>query len=103
MVNSSLMPVAHNWAGGHSWRVSVSDLPWRRLPWILPIAIALWVLALWGFGKFMASPPPPPPEQPPLDTQIVEIPPPPPPPQPEVAKPPPMQPKAPKLPPPPAP
>lgn len=87
------------WAHGHSWRVPVEDLPWRRLPWILPVAIALWVFALWGFGRFMASPPPPQPEVPPLDAQIVEIPPPPeaPPPKPEppVAKPPPAAPKMP--------
>ncbi len=103
MVASSFVPTARSWAGGHSWRVPVSDAPWRRLPWILPIAVALWVLALWGFGRFIASPPPPPPEKPPLDAQIIEIPPPPPPaPPPPVAKPlpEPVQPKLAKLPPP---
>ena len=105
MPSSSSAPTA--WQRGHSWRVPVRDLPWRRLPWILPVAIAVWVLALWAFGRFIASPAPPP-EPPPLDTRIIELPPEPPPappaapapPEPPVAKPPPV-PVVPKAPPPP--
>jgi protein TonB len=93
MASSSTAPLAGPWAHGRSWRVPVNDVPWRRLPVILPIAIALWVLGLWAFGRFMSSPPEPPPEQPPLDAQIIELPPEPPPapppPQP-VVKPPPQ-------------
>ncbi|HEY4375121.1 MAG TPA: hypothetical protein VGN52_24580 [Burkholderiales bacterium] len=91
------------WARGRSWRVPVRDLPWRRLPAILPIAIALWIFALWGFGRFIASPAPPP-EPKPLDTRIIELPPDPPPAPPPpapVVKPPPAPPVLHKAPPPP--
>ncbi|MDB5805000.1 MAG: hypothetical protein JWN73_2322 [Betaproteobacteria bacterium] len=105
MHSSNTAPSA--WQRGHSWRVPVRDLPWRRLPWILPVAIAVWVLALWAFGRFIASPAPPP-EPPPLDTRIIELPPDPPPappaarapPEPPAAKPSPV-PVVPKAPPPP--
>lgn len=95
------------WQRGHSWRVPVRDLPWRRLPWILPLSIALWVLALWAFGRFIASPAPPP-EPPPLDTRIIELPPDPPPapappPPAPTVKPPPAPPVVPKAPTPPQP
>jgi periplasmic protein TonB len=96
---ASSSPVVSPWARGHSWRVPVADLPWRRLPWILPVAIALWLLALWGFGRFMTSPASSPPEAPPLDAQIIELPPPEPPaapprlPEPPVLKPQPALPK----------
>ncbi|HEX4329099.1 MAG TPA: hypothetical protein VH105_20075 [Burkholderiales bacterium] len=100
------------WERGRSWRVPVRDLPWRRLPWILPFAVAFWVLALWAFGRFITSPAPPP-EPPPMEARLIELPPelppepppappptpePPPPPQ---VKPPPAPPVMPKAPPPP--
>jgi len=62
------------WERGRSWRVPVRDLPWRRVPWILPLAIAFWVLALWAFGRFITSPAAPP-EPTPMEARIIELPP----------------------------
>jgi protein TonB len=52
------------------------DQPWRRLPWILPVAIVSWVALLGGFAQLVqrSSLPEPPPT--PIEARIVELPPP---------------------------
>ena len=55
------------------------DDPWRRLVWIVPAALGLWVLMLSGFaillGERSAMPQPAA-----IEAQIIDVPPPPPPP-----------------------
>ncbi|BBO99772.1 energy transducer TonB [Sulfuriferula nivalis] len=53
------------------------------LRWSLPVALLLWVMMLWIFGRyFTASDQPQIPPEPPIDARIVELPPPPAPPKP---------------------
>jgi protein TonB len=48
------------------------------LRWSLPVALLLWVMMLWIFGRyFTASDPPQIPSEPPIDARIIELPPPP--------------------------
>lgn len=51
-----------------------ADSPWRRLVWTLPIALAIWLVAIWAFAYFMGKPRERLPEPPPIDTQVIEIP-----------------------------
>lgn len=51
-----------------------ADSPWRRLYWTLPIALAIWLVALWAFAYFMGKPRERLPEPPPIDAQVIEIP-----------------------------
>ncbi len=55
------------------------DDPWRRLPWLLPLALLLSALALAAFLWFLSGPrytPPPPPA---VQVDVIELPAPPPP------------------------
>jgi periplasmic protein TonB len=80
------------------------DDPWRRLPWLLPLALLLSALALAVFLWFLSgsrfTPPPPPAVQ----VDVIELPSPPPPPvvEPEPPSPPPPPVVEPEPPPPPA-
>jgi periplasmic protein TonB len=53
------------------------DDPWRRLIWIVPAALALWILVIAAFARILAEREAPPP--PALEAQLIELPPPPPP------------------------
>ena len=55
---------------------SYLDEPWRRLAWVVPLAIALWVVILMCFAVLLARTAAPPPEEQPLQARIIEIPPP---------------------------
>jgi protein TonB len=37
----------------------VIDEPWRRLPWIAPLSVLLWIALLCGFSKFLERSPAP--------------------------------------------
>jgi periplasmic protein TonB len=54
------------------------DDPWRRLVWILPAALFLWIAMIALFSRVLGEREAPPP--PALDAQLIELPPPPPPP-----------------------
>jgi hypothetical protein len=64
--------------GSYDWG---RDSPWRRLPWTLPGALLLGLVALWGATALLSDPPPPAQEPPPIEARIIELPPPPPPPR----------------------
>src|SRR6267378_3995495 len=51
------------------------DEPWRRLVWIAPLSVLLWVAALFCFSILLRQTAPPPPELKPLEARIVELPP----------------------------
>lgn len=51
------------------------DEPWRRLAWIAPLSIAIWVALLLGFALLLKQTAPPPPELKPIEARIVELPP----------------------------
>lgn len=51
------------------------DEPWRRLAWIIPLAVVLWVALLAAFGLLLEGTAPPPPELAPAEMRIIEIPP----------------------------
>lgn len=56
------------------WR---RDTLWRRLPWTLPGALLICLLALWsGAALLGGSTPPPRQEPPPIEANIIELPPP---------------------------
>ena len=50
------------------------DNPWRRLPWTLPTALLIWVVALLGFAYFMEKSAHQPEELPPIEAQLIEQP-----------------------------
>jgi len=52
------------------------DQPWRRLAWIIPLAVILWAGLLSAFGLLLEGTAPPPPELAPAEMRIVELPPP---------------------------
>ena len=52
------------------------DEPGRRLAWVAPLAIAIWIAVLLAFGFVLQRTAPPPPELQPVEARIVEIPPP---------------------------
>ena len=52
------------------------DNPWHRLPWVLPVALLIWILGFWGIGLYLEEPERRPPEPKPLDAQFLELPPP---------------------------
>lgn len=90
------------------------DDPWRRVPWLLPSAAGITLLALIGFLKLLAGPPFVTPPAPALEVEVVELAPsplraPPAPPPPPASEPPPLAmeppppPPLPQSPPPPAP
>jgi protein TonB len=71
------------------------DDPWRRVPWLLPSAAGLTLLALMGFLKLLAGPPFVTPPDPAVEVEVVELAPsplraPPAPPPPPSSEPPPL-------------
>ncbi len=48
------------------------DNPWRRLPWTLPTALLIWVVALLGFAYFMEKSANQPEELPPIEARLIE-------------------------------
>ncbi|HLW71652.1 MAG TPA: hypothetical protein VKS22_13645 [Candidatus Binataceae bacterium] len=52
------------------------DQPWRRIAWIIPLAVILWAGLLAAFGLLLEGTAPPPPELAPAEVRIVELPPP---------------------------
>jgi protein TonB len=50
------------------------DEPWRRLVWIAPLSVLLWVAALFCFSILLRQTAPPLPELKPLEARIVELP-----------------------------
>src|SRR5437588_777098 len=57
-----------------SYRLPDLDDPWRRLPWIVPLAIALWIAGLVGFSLLLTEAPTKQIEFKPIEARIVEIP-----------------------------
>jgi protein TonB len=51
------------------------DEPWRRLVWIAPLSLAIWVVLLFGFALLLKQTAPPIPEMKPIEARIVELPP----------------------------
>ena len=51
------------------------DEPWRRLVWIAPLSVAIWVGLLLGFALMLKQTAPPLPELKPIEARIVELPP----------------------------
>jgi protein TonB len=51
------------------------DEPWRRLAWIAPLSLAIWVALLLGFALLLRQTAPPLPELKPIEARIVELPP----------------------------
>jgi protein TonB len=51
------------------------DEPWRRLVWIAPLSLAIWVALLLGFALLLKQTAPPMPELKPIEARIVELPP----------------------------
>jgi protein TonB len=51
------------------------DDPWRRLPWVTTVAIALWIALLGAFTFMIQRTEPQPSELRPLEAQIIELPP----------------------------
>jgi len=49
------------------------DEPWRRLPWLAPLSILLWMVFLCGFSLLLRRSAPPP-ELKPISAQFVEVP-----------------------------
>ncbi|HYA19814.1 MAG TPA: hypothetical protein VEG25_04110 [Burkholderiales bacterium] len=55
------------------------DNPWRRLPWVLPAALLIWVITLWLAGIYLQHIVQSVSEPKPIEAQLIELPPPPPP------------------------
>jgi protein TonB len=51
------------------------DEPWRRLAWVAPLSLAIWVALLLGFALLLKQTAPPLPEMKPIEARIVELPP----------------------------
>jgi len=51
------------------------DNPWERLPFILPLALLIWILGLWGLGLYLERPARLPLDSKPIEAQLLEIPP----------------------------
>jgi protein TonB len=51
------------------------DEPWRRLVWIAPLSVAIWVGLLLAFALMLKQTAPPLPELKPIEARIVELPP----------------------------
>jgi periplasmic protein TonB len=51
------------------------DDPWRRLPWVTPVAIAIWIALLAAFALMLQRTEPQSSELKPLEAQIIELPP----------------------------
>jgi protein TonB len=55
-------------------RMPPLDDPWRRLPWLVPSAIAVWLLLLFVFSRVLEQTPPIAPSENAVEARIVEIP-----------------------------
>ncbi|MGC1678030.1 MAG: hypothetical protein WA740_10920 [Candidatus Binataceae bacterium] len=55
-------------------RMPPLDDPWRRLPWLVPAAIAAWLLLLFAFSSVLEETPPAAPPENAVEARIVEIP-----------------------------
>jgi periplasmic protein TonB len=55
-------------------RLPELDDPWRRLPWLAPLALAAWMLLLVAFSLLLQQTAPPPAELKPVEARIVEVP-----------------------------
>ncbi|HLX81176.1 MAG TPA: TonB family protein [Burkholderiales bacterium] len=53
------------------------DDPWRRLPWSLPLALAICAVILWEFGRILERPPVHQTVPASIEAELVELPPPP--------------------------
>ena len=53
------------------------DTPWRRLPWSLPLALAICAGVLWEFGRILERPPLHQTMPASIEAELVELPPPP--------------------------
>jgi periplasmic protein TonB len=51
------------------------DRPWRRVPWLVGVACALWIALLMGFAHLLEHAPPPMAPPVTLNAEIVELPP----------------------------
>jgi periplasmic protein TonB len=51
------------------------DDPWRRLPWVTPVAVTIWIALLAAFAFMLLRTGPEPSELKPLEAQIIELPP----------------------------
>ncbi|MHB1099402.1 MAG: TonB family protein [Burkholderiales bacterium] len=51
--------------------------PWRRMPWTLGMAVLVWLVLFWLFGKFLSHPERLHVDQKPVDAKLIEIPAPP--------------------------
>jgi periplasmic protein TonB len=51
------------------------DDPWRRLPWVTPIAVTVWIALLAAFAFMLQRTGPQPSELKPLEARIIELPP----------------------------
>jgi len=49
------------------------DDPWRRMPWLLPVAAGLALLSLMGFLRLLSGPPLVVPVAPAIDVEVVEL------------------------------
>jgi periplasmic protein TonB len=55
-------------------RLPELDDPWRRLPWLAPLALAAWMLLLLAFSLLLEQTAPPTAELKPLEARIIEVP-----------------------------
>jgi periplasmic protein TonB len=57
------------------WRENFDD-PWRRLPWIVLLALITWILLLGAFARMLERHSAPPSAPEPIEARLVELPPP---------------------------
>ena len=55
-------------------RLPALDDPWRRAPWLAPLAVATWILLLFVFSLLLRQTAAPPAELKPLEARIIEVP-----------------------------
>src|SRR5262245_6775532 len=51
------------------------DDPWRRVPWVTPVAVTVWIALLAAFAFMLQRTRPQPSELKPLEARIIELPP----------------------------
>ena len=57
-------------------QVLALDNPWRRLPWSVPLALAISIAILWELGRILERPPIIRPAPVSIDAELIELPPP---------------------------
>ncbi len=55
-------------------RIPPLDEPWRRLPWLIPVAIVAWAALLFAFSLVLEQTPPPAAPENAVEARIIEIP-----------------------------